>query len=401
MTTVKLTKRVIEAAKPDTKEALLWDSELKGFFCKITPSGKRSYFLYYRTKDGQQRKPKLGEHGAVTCEQAREMALKMLAAVSAGNDPSREQQDKRKAPTLAEFAARYVEQHAKNKKKPRSVEEDEGNLARHILPVLGSMKLASITRKHITDLHHTMREKPTTANRVIALLSKMFNLAEAWGLRTDGSNPCRHVQKYKENKRTRYLSEAELARLGAVLAEDAANGIHNAAANAIRLLILTGCRHSEVLTLTWQEVDTERHCLRLKDSKTGAKTIPLNPPALALLASLAVVDGNPHVFPGRFAESHLTNLDRYWGSVKKRAGLEDVRLHDLRHTYASVGAAGGFSLPVIGALLGHTQASTTQRYAHLADNPLKHATDVIGARIAAAMAGNKATVVDFKEYRAS
>lgn len=387
MTGTKLTKRLVEAEKPQQKDVFLWDSELKGFCCKITPTGKRAYLLYYRTQEGQQRKPKLGDHGIVTCEQAREMALKMLAAVSVGKDPSKEKQERRKELTVAELATRYLEQHATVRKKPRSVEEDEGNLTRHILPALGKYKISDLSRKHINDLHHKMKDKPTTANRVIALLSKMLNLAEAWGLRVDGTNPCRHVQKYKENKRTRYLSEAELARLGDVLNNELTSGANANAVNAIRLLILTGCRHSEITTLTWDEVDIERQYLRLKDSKTGAKTVPLNPPALALLASIPRYKGNTYVVAGKLKDSHLTNLDRYWKSIRIKAELEDIRLHDLRHTYASVGAAGGLSLPVIGALLGHTQASTTQRYAHLADNPLKQASDAIGAKLAAAMSG--------------
>jgi hypothetical protein len=202
MTGAKLTKRLVEAEKPQQKDVFLWDSELKGFCCKITPTGKRAYLLYYRTQEGQQRKPKLGDHGVVTCEQAREMALKMLAAVSVGKDPSKEKQERRKELTVAELATRYLEQHATVRKKPRSVEEDEGNLTRHILPALGKYKISDLSRKHINDLHHKMKDKPTTANRVIALLSKMLNLAEAWGLRVDGTNPCRHVQKYKENVTT-------------------------------------------------------------------------------------------------------------------------------------------------------------------------------------------------------
>jgi integrase len=338
------------------------------------------------------RKPTIGKHGEITPDEARKIALSWAAKARAGEDPSGERQERRKELTVSELATRYLEQHASVRKKPRSVEEDEGNLSRHILPALGKIRISEVTRKHVTDLHHRMKDKPTTANRVIALLSKMFNLAEAWGLRPDNSNPCHHVQKYKENKRTRHLSEKELARLGDALTEESST-TNIFAIQAIRLLIFTGARHNEIVTLTWQEVDFDHACLRLKDSKTGAKIIRLNPPALEILTSLPRQPDNTYVIQGKQPGQHLTNLERYWTHLRLKAAIEDVRLHDLRHTYASTGAANGLSLPVIGALLGHTQAATTQRYAHLADDPLKHATDAIGARIAAAMEGKASAAV--------
>jgi integrase len=363
---------------------------------RVTANGQKTYIFKYRVGGGRAaaiRKPTIGKHGEITPDEARKIALSWAAKARAGEDPSGERQERRKELTVAELATRYLEQHASVRKKPRSVEEDEGNLNRHILPALGKLKISDVTRKYVTTLHHAMKDKPTTANRIIALLSKMFNLAEAWGLRPDNSNPCRHVQKYKETKRKRYLSEAELARIGEALEQELATHGNTSAVNAIRLLILTGCRYSEILTLTWEEVDLEHRCLRLKDSKTGAKTVPLNAHALALLASIERRENNPYVIVGSKEGAHLVNLPKVWRRVSKAASLEDVRLHDLRHTYASVGVAGGFSLPVIGALLGHTQAATTQRYAHLADDPLKHATDAIGARIAAAMEGKVAAPV--------
>lgn len=387
-----LTKRFIDRLAPADKEQIYWDDKLSGFGLRVMPNGQKTYVLKYRVGGGRGaplRKPTIARHGEHTPDEARKIAVDWLTRARAGEDPSGERQEKRKEPTVAEFANRYLEQYARAHKKPRSIEEDEGNLTRHILPALGHRKLNDVTRKHITDLHHAMGETPTTANRVIALLSKMFNLAEAWGLRPDGSNPCRHVQKYRENKRKRYLSESELARIGEALLKVSHH--HNQSAiNAIRLLILTGCRYSEILTLTWQEVHFGQRCLHLKDSKTGAKTVPLNAPALALLESIPQLEGNPYVITGAKPGTHLVNLPKTWRLVSKAAGLTDVRLHDLRHTYASMGVAGGFSLPVIGALLGHTQAATTQRYAHLHNDPLQHATDAIGARLWAALQGTQA-----------
>jgi integrase len=222
----------------------------------------------------------------------------------------------------------------------------------------------------------------------MAVLSKMLNLAEKWGERPDGSNPCRHVEKYRERKRERFLSQAELARLGEALAEAERNGSESPyAIAAIRLLILTGARVSEILTLEWGHVDFERACLRLPESKSGAKVVHLSPPARELLASLPRIEGNPYVLPGLKERAHLVNLEAPWRRIRARASLEDVRLHDLRHSFASVGAGAGLSLPVIGALLGHSQPGTTARYAHLATDPLKQANNVIGTRIATALEG--------------
>jgi integrase len=223
----------------------------------------------------------------------------------------------------------------------------------------------------------------------------MLNLTETWGERPANSNPCRNIEKYRERKRERFLSEGELARLGAALAEAEKQVSESpSAVAAIRLLALSGARLNEILTLRWEHVDFERGCLRLSESKTGAKTIHLSPPALALLASLPRIEGNPHVLPGMKAGAHLVNLEKPWRRIRAAATLPDVRLHDLRHSFASFGAGAGLGLPVIGALLGHTQAATTQRYAHLAADPLKQASDLIGGRIAAALSNGKGAPAD-------
>lgn len=215
----------------------------------------------------------------------------------------------------------------------------------------------------------------------------MFNLAEAWGLRPDGTNPARHIQKYKEEKRQRYLSEDEWARLGKALAEvEQENSELPAVITAVRLLIFTGCRLSEVLNLRWDDVDWERGCLNLRDSKTGQRFVPLGQVALDLLESTPRQAGNQFVCPGARPMRPLVNLQRPWRRIRERAGLDDVRLHDLRHSFASVGAGVGMSYPTIGKLLGHTQAQTTMRYSHLPADPLKQAANQIGERIAGAMA---------------
>ena len=231
-----------------------------------------------------------------------------------------------------------------------------------------------------------MRDKPYQANRVLALLSKFFNWCEKHGYRPDSSNPCRHIEKFKEQRRERFLSPLELARLGEALTEAETNDTTSPyVIAALRLLVLTGARLSEILTLKWSYVDYENNLLRLPDSKTGAKVIYVNAPALQILSDLPRLEGNPFVICGKREGARLINPQKPWRRIRKAAGLDDVRIHDLRHSFASVAAGSGQSLPVIGALLGHTQPQTTARYAHLAADPLRAASDAIGGRISDAM----------------
>ena len=206
------------------------------------------------------------------------------------------------------------------------------------------------------------------------------------GLAPDGSNPCRHIEKFREHKRERMLSANELARLGDVLADAPASPY---AVAAIKLLVFTGARLGEVLGLRWKWINFERGEARLPDSKTGAKTLQLPPPALAVLAGLPRLEGNPHVIAGQKDGAALVNLEKPWRAVRKAARLDDIRLHDLRHAFASVAASSGMGLPIIGKMLGHTQAATTSRYAHLADDPVKAAAAAVAGKIAAAMERTK------------
>ena len=386
----KLTKKLVDSLKTTGRDHNVFDSELPGFGIRIKPSGAKSYFIQYRNRAGRTRKLTLGRHGILTPAEGRAMARDKLAEIRKGADPSEDRQTTLRAPTLREFADRYLSEHAEAKKRPRSVAEDRRMLQSFILPGLGKRKLADISRGDVQQLHHELKATPYQANRVLALLSKMLNLAEKWGVRPDGSNPCRHVERYREQRRERFLSAAELARLGEVLAEAEADGSEPlGAVAAIRLLILTGCRRNEILELQWEQVDFERGLLWFEESKTGRKVVPLGAAALELLSTLPRLDGNPYVIFGGKDGGRLVDLHWPWARMRKRAGLEDVRLHDLRHSFASVGASAGLSLPIIGKLLGHTQAATTQRYAHLAADPVKQAADRISSEIAAAMNGTK------------
>jgi integrase len=241
--------------------------------------------------------------------------------------------------------------------KPRTAEEYQFAVSRYICPVLGHHRIADLTRADVAQLHHQLRDRPYQANRSLAVLSKMMNLSEEWGLRPDGSNPCRHVKMYREEKRERYLTKDELRRLGAALADAERDGTESPFAMvAVGLLILTGARLMEILTLRWEYIDFENEVLRLPDCKTGAKLIHLNEPAINLLRALPQMVGNPHVIAGKKDGASLVNLGKPWRRICAKAGLTDVRLHDLRHSFASVAVGSGMSLPMIGKLLGpHSQ----------------------------------------------
>jgi integrase len=385
----KITKRSVDVLKPaNGAEAVLWDSELKGFGVRVQLGGAKSYVLHYRAGTGRGatlRKLTIGRHGSPwTPETARREAKRLLGMIEGGADPAAEKIARQEAPTMAELAERFRAEHAEAKRKASTAAEYRRLLDKIILPALGKRKVADLTRAEVIKLHNSNRAAPYQANRVLAVLSKMLNLAERWGLRPDGSNPCRHVEKFGERKRERMLSPAELARLGDALASY--DGSPYAVA-AVKLLVFTGARLGEVLGLRWEWIDFERGEARLPDSKTGAKTLHLPPPALAVLAALPRLDGNPHVIAGAKEGAALVNLEKPWRAMRTAAGLDDVRLHDLRHAFASVAASSGMGLPIIGKMLGHSQPATTARYAHLASDPVKAAAAAVAGKIAAAMGG--------------
>ena len=383
----KITKRSVDALKlADRVETVFWDPELKGFGVRMQRGGVKSYILHYRAGHGRGaplRKLTIGRHGSPwTPKTARDEAKRLLGLVAHGVDPAADKMARKQAPTMAELAERFLAEHVEAKRKASTAIEYRRLLDKIILPALGKRKVADVTRADVTKLHHANRAAPYQANRVLAVLSKLFNLAERWGLRPDHSNPCRHIEKFDERKRERMLSPAELARLGDTLGTYDGSPYTVA---AVKLLVFTGARLGEVLGLRWEWIDFERAEARLPDSKSGAKTLHLPPPALAVLGELPRLDGNPHVIAGAKEGAALVNLEKPWRAIRRMAELEDVRLHDLRHAFASIAASSGMSLPIIGKMLGHTQAATTARYAHLASDPVKEAAATVAGRIAEAM----------------
>lgn len=390
---MRLTKTVVDAARyqgDGVSQDIRWDDTQRGFGLRVYPSGVRSFVVAYRVS-GRKRIVSLGQYGEKTSEgpltvqRARKKAEKVWVAAREGKDLLEKEATGK---TVAELADRYLEVHAKPKKARRSVKEDKALLKQIIQPKLGKRSIESISRADVRRLHHSLRATPFRANRALALLSKMLNLAESWGMRPDNSNPCRHVERYPEPRRGRFLSTEEVETLGKVLSKAEKDGKEPPSAiAAIRLLILTGCRREEILSLRWDQVDFERSLLNFEESKTGRKTVPLGAAALELLSKLPRVEGNRYALPGKKEGAHFVGLPKVWQRLRETASLEDVRLHDLRHTFGGVGAGGGLSLPIIGKILGHTQAATTQRYAHLAADPLRQAADRISGEIAAALNG--------------
>ena len=373
----KLTKKVVEGVSPDIlKEVFVWDTELKGFGLRVYPTGRRIYFVQYRNQFHRTRRKKIGPHGQVTTEQAREMAKAILGDVAKGEDPSQEAQTKKSRPSMADLAKEYLEFHAKTNKRPKSYLEDQKMLESFILKRWSQKQLEEVTSYEIQLLHQELRDKPYMANRVRALLSKMFNIAIHWKwLETE--NPVQGVQKYQEHKRDRWLNEDELEKLWAVL-ESYPN---QSVAKAIWLLLLTGSRRKEVLEAQWEQFDLVKGTW-IKPAHTTKQNrmeyLPLSSHAIALLEKMQKTSTTKHLFPGKVEGKPLQDIKKAWKTIQKRAGLEKVRLHDLRHTYASHLVSSGLSLSIVGKLLGHTQASTTQRYAHLADEPLREATEFFG-----------------------
>jgi len=375
----KLTKRIVDAADTRASEYFIWDDDIPGLGLRVLPSGRKGYVVQYRA-GRRSRRMSLGPSSVLTCEQARTRAIGIIAAARNGEDPAAERDAGRKAITVKELADRFDREHISLRVKPSTAKEYRRNLERFILPALGRLTVTGISRADVAKFHHDLRHIPYQANRCLEVISKMFSLAELWGLRPDGSNPRKHIRKYPEEKRERFLSAAELRRVGEVLREMEVEGVElPSAILAVRLLILTGCRLNEIMTLKWEYVDFSDKLLRLPDSKTGAKVVHLGQPAVELLKAVERVDDNPWVTTGTLEGKRLSDLQPFWQRVRARAGLKDARIHDLRHTFASTAVAAGQGLPMIGKLLGHTQVQTTARYAHLATEPVKLAANTVTA----------------------
>jgi integrase len=416
MPTGNITKRTVDGAQPSSREYFVWDSRLIGFGLRVQSTGAKSYVVKYRAGSGRGSPTKrvtLDRVGKITPDEARDLAKKTLAKVAHGDDPAAQKAAERHASTVAELAKVFLADHVELKRKAKTLADYRQYLEGVVIPKLGMCKVDKVTTADIARLHNRMQARPYAANKVLSILASMFAFAERRKIIRVGSNPVRGIERYPERSRERYLTTMELARLGEAIRDAETSGIvweidskkptakhapkeenrrvkigpHAAA--AIRLLIFTGARLREILHLKWEHVDFERGTFLVPDSKTGKKYLVLNAPSLAVLSKLSRVGS--YVIAGDSAgqkdEKPRADLARPWRAVSKSAGMSDLRIHDLRHTYASIGAGAGLGLPVIGKLLGHNQSSTTQRYAHLDADPVRRASENIGGRIAAALEG--------------
>jgi len=420
-----LTKRYVDSLT-FTRDAdyLVWDQKLRGFGMRVrehtgkdgTIQKRKTFVVGYRPQGSRQyRRFVIGTYGPMTVEQARTEALRHLSAVSQGNDPLEAKRAERAAQTVRDFGVQFLS-HVDDRRKPTTAREYRRLWTRHVLPAFGTRKVAEVSQTDVQRLHRSLRRTPYLANRVVAMLGGFFSFAGSEGVRSAHDNPTRSIEPYPETPRERFLTPDEFRRLGQALGRAEREGLPPApeyrrtpktpqtakhkpknadepikanpfAAAAIRLLILTGCREGEILSLRWDAVDLQRGYLRLADTKTGKSIRPLSQSAAAVLETLPRIHDNPFVIPGSKPGEHLKEIKRLWYAVRHAAELNEVRLHDLRHSFASVPASSGDSLLIVRALLGHKRASTTERYAHLADDPVKRAADRAASKIAGWLAG--------------
>ena len=374
-----ISKRTVDRLSIGRKETVFWDQELPGFGVRLYPSGSKIYVAQSRGPAGI-RRISLGRHGEITAQEARKQAGAAIARIKSGKDPIPALRGR--TLTVADLAERYMEGHVIVRCNAHTQRIYAGSLKNHILPALGKIPVVSVGRTKVAALHYGLRETPRAANRALMVLSKMFALAEAWGLVPLGSNPCRFVLRYREGRRERFLTEEEYQRVGRALCTLEAEGpVRARAVGALRLLMLTGCRLGEVLTLQWNDIDRKAGELRLRESKTGARMVPLTPAGLQVLSGITPVQQSLWVFAGPRPDRHLSQLTTYWHRVREQAEVSDVRIHDLRHSFASRALAVGLPLPMIGRLLGHTDITSTARYAHLARDAEKLAAARVGGSI--------------------
>lgn len=372
----KISSRTVSAFKGTVgKDMCLWDTEVKGFGLRVQPSGRRSYIYKFRTPDGRRRNRKIGEPESLSAEAARRIVLGMVSDAALGKVVI-DDKPKQKSITMRKMCDLYLEDYARLHKKPKSVEDDTRYINKDINPRLGSKSLSEIRSKDIVKIHSSLAGTPIKANRLLALLSKIFNLSEEWEYRDPNTNPTQHIRKYKETPRERFLTQDEILTLEKVLADaERNNEVSPSVIHALRVLLMTGARLQEVLTMKWEYVDFEEGKINLPDSKSGKKTIWLSDKARDYIDAIPHKRGNPFVFPGQRTGSRLINLQKPWRKLRAIAEIEDVRIHDLRHTYASLAVSQNLSLPIVGKLLGHKSTKSTERYAHLYDDVMRDAAN--------------------------
>ena len=384
----KITQTIVDGLQAGH---IVWDTQVAGFAVRRQ---RRDRIYVLKTRVGaRQRWFTIGKVSVWPLKKARKEARAILGEIDRGQDPATDRDVASKAPTLDKVAEQFLQREIEAKRKSAT-----GVLYRDLWerlgePKLGQHKVRDVKFRDIADLHYGLRSRPVTANRLVAMLSSLFSWAERQGMRDRNTNPTVGIEKFKEKSRERFLSPRELGRLGIALARaERKNTETEWVVAAIRLLMFTGMRRNEVLTLRWQHVNIDKAMLALPDTKTGSRVVYLSAPALEVLSELSRVAKNPYVIVGDKKGHHLINLRKPWLRICKVARLKSVRLHDLRHSYASIGVSGGASLAITGKLLGHTKGATTEKYSHLAADPLRAANEAIGSQISAMLSGKKAQI---------
>ena len=387
-----LSNRTVEALFVE-RDTVFWDRTLTGFGVRVYPTGGKVFVAQARGPDGpgrpnRPRRITVGRHPVLSATEARQRAALIIARVKAGEDPVPLPLPAKHAggPTVADLGRRYLEEHVARRCKPKTQRTARSVVNRHIVPALGKLPIAAVERRHVMALHESLCEIPAMANMVVETLTYMYKLAKGWDMvPEDHVDPCQSIPMNPKKKRERFLTDAEFTRLGQVLDEVSGSGsqVSAGAITTIRLLMLTGCRKTEIMTLRWQHVDLDRAEIRIVNGKTGDRTVHLSPSAVNVLKALPRESGNPWVVPGAKPGTHMADIDGAWQSIRAKAGLDDVRIHDIRHSFASRALALGEGLPIIGRLLGHRRIETTARYAHLARDSVKESAERIAVSIAA------------------
>lgn len=384
MAKIKLTKSAVDAAQPQAEAVELRDTLVPGFLCKITPAGRKVFMLQYRTNAGERRKPALGLFGELTVEQARSLAQEWLAQVRRGGDPAADKAEARQAPTVEELCKKFMEDYSKKRNKLSTRVGYQGVINRCIIPLLGRKKVHDVKRPDVAGLMEKLSYKQTEANKAFSILRKMFNMAEVWGYRPDGTNPCRHVPMFPAGKSTHLINDEDMGKLFRQLDKIETEGLENYVISlAIRLQFEFAARRSEIVTLEWEWVDLENRRVVWPDSKTGGMSKPMSEEAYRLLSTAPRQEGNPYVVPSpRHPGQHLTTGEYYggWCRALKAAGATHVGTHGIRHRSATDIANSGIPVKVGMALTAHKTVVMFMRYVHTEDDPVREAAELVANR---------------------
>ena len=395
MAKIKLTKTAVDAATFGAKEYELRDTVVPGFLLKVTPAGRKIFMVQYRTNAGERRKPAIGRFGELTVEQARSIAQDWLADVRKGKDPSAEKTAVRDAPSVKELCTKLIEDYSKPKNRPRTVESNQGYIDRHIIPKLGALKVRAVTRSDVSGLITRMKNTPVTANRVLSCLRKMFNMAEVWGFRDDGTNPCRHIPKYPESGKTRLITDDEMARLFGYLERADVEGLeHPFLTLGVRLQFAFAARMSEIISMEWEWVDFVNRRVVWPDSKTGEISKPMSEDVLALLSNAPRLEGSPYVVPSIFEPGRPMSQNTYstgWKRILERAEILHVGTHGIRHRATTEIANSGVPVKVGMQLTAHKTVTQFMRYVHTEDDSVRAAAETVASRRRVVLSGQRTT----------